>query len=120
MRIRVRRRRHEFIDSGYCRSCGQRVIGGKGDYWHTASPFGGYDMQGPDGHLAWPLQVGQRLALDEMPQDPAPVPVGTHGTVTSIAVFADHIVIGMDWDNGSTLSLITPPDRWHGLIPGVP
>lgn len=62
------------------------------------------------------LKTGDRVCLESMPNDPDPVPVGTLGTVESVA---DHNLGGtrsftqvhVKWDNGRSLSCVMPPDR---------
>lgn len=58
-----------------------------------------------------PLEVGTRVRLVAMPDDPNPVPFGTHGTV----VGGNGGQIWMRWDNGSTLALAVGHDRWEVL-----
>jgi len=60
------------------------------------------------------VEVGDRIELVCMPDDPAAIPVGTKGTVRRVA----HIPmgrepftqVGVDWDNGRTLNVVMPPD----------
>lgn len=56
--------------------------------------------------------VGTRIALDHMDDPYEPVPPGTRGTV---AYVDDMGQIGMNWDNGRTLSLIPGEDSFHRL-----
>ena len=56
---------------------------------------------------------GDRVKLVKMGNDPDPVPEGTEGEVTHvqyISVFKET-QIGVNWDNGRTLSVILPQDR---------
>ncbi|MBA8881639.1 DUF4314 domain-containing protein [Phyllobacterium myrsinacearum] len=58
-------------------------------------------------------RAGDRLELVHMPDDPSPIPVGTKGTV---AMDSTHIGKGrwqtaMKWDNGRTLSIVSPEDK---------
>lgn len=85
-------------------------------------------------------QVGDRVRLIEMPNDPAPLPPGSEGTVTNVTEFAEPLPtsistwdglrpvetqlpaadttaqIGVDWDTGSRLQLLVPGDRFE-VIP---
>jgi hypothetical protein len=61
--------------------------------------------------------VGSRIELIEMPDDPDPVPPGTCGTITAVtnltSIFTDEsFQLQVDWDNGRTLNMIVPPDRF--------
>lgn len=82
-------------------------------------------------------EKGDRIRLIEMPHDPTPVPPGTLGTVTEVVVFPEPIAasysiweghrpvetqlpapdieaqLWVEWDNGSTLNLMLPGDRWE-------
>jgi hypothetical protein len=51
--------------------------------------------------------VGSRVRLIAMPDDPAPVPVGTLGWVTGHGPGQ----VWIRWDNGRTLNLIPHVDR---------
>jgi hypothetical protein len=63
--------------------------------------------------------VGKRIKLVEMKDEINPVPVGTEG----IVVIVNRFCIGSDvfhqlivkWDNGSSLALAIPPDRYEVL-----
>jgi len=57
---------------------------------------------------------GTRIELIQMGNDPRPVPPGTRGTVAYIDGKGQ---IGMDWDNGRTLSLIPGEDSFRVLTP---
>lgn len=65
-------------------------------------------------------EVGERIELLAMPDDPDPIPAGTRGTVTRVvrgypqgtATFGE---IDVAWDNGRTLNLIPGVDRWRVL-----
>lgn len=56
---------------------------------------------------------GDRVRLDKMTNDPDPVPVGTEGEVTHVQYISafKETQIGVNWDNGRTLSVILPQDR---------
>ena len=62
---------------------------------------------------------GQRIELISMPDDPDPVPAGTRGTVEHVS--GPHKLpgdrhpwhqIGVKWDNGRTLALVTGKDSY--------
>jgi hypothetical protein len=58
--------------------------------------------------------VGRRIRLRSMPGDPAPLPVGSTGTVT----FVHHVEpglwqVGVWWDCQRTLMLSVPPDTYE-------
>jgi len=56
------------------------------------------------------VRAGMRIRLARMDDDPHPVPIGTTGTVVSAEEVGDFTHIEVSWDNGRTLSLVTPPD----------
>ena len=56
--------------------------------------------------------AGTRIRLIEMPNDPAPVPAGSCGTV--LAVY-DAGQLLMQWDNGRSLSLLPGVDSFEVL-----
>lgn len=58
---------------------------------------------------------GDRIECVHMPHDPAPIKKGTAGTVWSVnnLDFAGCVQIGVKWDDGRTLSLCCPPDRYR-------
>lgn len=62
-----------------------------------------------------PLQVGDRIVCYHMEGETAVSP-GTEGVVTKITrdpfEARDESIIGVKWDNGSTLNLITTTDMW--------
>ena len=60
-----------------------------------------------------PAAVGQRITLVRMGNDPCPIPPGTQGTVTHLARWIDGSWnIGVRWDNGRTLGLVYPEDKF--------
>jgi hypothetical protein len=63
------------------------------------------------------VEVGDRIKLVSMPDDPNPLEVGTEGEVTYIDNRMD--VIGVKWDNGRTLSLIQNVDTFEILDEGT-
>lgn len=54
--------------------------------------------------------AGTRIVLDEMPEDPHPIPPGTAGEVIMVD---DAGQLVMRWDCGRGLSLIPGADRFH-------
>lgn len=63
---------------------------------------------------AAPCKIGNRIRLDHMGDDPNPIPVGSVGTVLSVrhSVHTRDWQVAVSWDNGRSLSLICPPDRF--------
>lgn len=65
--------------------------------------------------MIFPGQIGDRVRLIAMPNDPNPVPEGSEGTVEGIVHLAwGHDVqaqIWIKWDNGRKLACICPPDH---------
>jgi hypothetical protein len=59
-----------------------------------------------------PVNVGQRIRMIEMPKDPCPIPKGTEGTVSGVVRVQNSWQISVDWDNGRTLSVVSPPDTF--------
>ena len=60
-----------------------------------------------------PARIGDRITLVRMGTDPSPIPPGTVGTVTSVTPWVGgEWNIGMFWDNGRTLGLVVPEDRF--------
>lgn len=62
------------------------------------------------------IQPGTRIRLIHMADDPEPILEGTLGTVSGCREFkfqGGGIQLWVDWDNGRTLSLIVPPDRFE-------
>lgn len=54
--------------------------------------------------------IGKRIRAIAMPLDPHPVPAGTEGTCYDIDGIGQLL---MEWDNGSTLSLIPDIDSFE-------
>ena len=57
------------------------------------------------------IQVGDRIRLIAMADDPYPISVGSLGTVAAILLHANWSQIDVEWDSGRTLMLSVPPDR---------
>ncbi len=55
-------------------------------------------------------QIGDRIRLIAMPNDPDPIPAGALGTVVSIHNHGRWTQIEVDWDNGRELMLSLPDD----------
>ena len=63
------------------------------------------------------LAEGDRIQLIRMDSDPDPIPAGTNGTVESInRLFWGQHQVHVDWDNGRTLMLVLPHDKYR-LLP---
>jgi hypothetical protein len=65
------------------------------------------------------LKIGDRIELVKMTDDPDPIEPGTQGTVDFLSELFERPTkqwqIGVKWDNGRTLGLITPPDKYRKL-----
>jgi len=60
-----------------------------------------------------PARVGDRVTLLRMSNDPCPIFPGTQGTVTGVSSWlGGEWNIGVLWDNGRTLGLVYPEDRF--------
>ncbi len=69
------------------------------------------------------LEIGQRIRLIEMPDDPDPIPPGSEGTIMGVRDLCTptdgyysryrEAQIDVDWDSGRTLMLIYPKDRFE-------
>jgi hypothetical protein len=58
-----------------------------------------------------PFNVGDRIRLIAMPNDPCPIPAGETGTVVHPPVwFQRSWQITVKWDSGRALGLVVPPD----------
>jgi len=58
------------------------------------------------------VQIGDRIRLLAMPEDPDPIPTGSTGTVTRVTD-GPLAQISVDWDNGRTLSLVPGVDQFE-------
>lgn len=58
--------------------------------------------------------AGTRICCDCMNDDPRPIPPGTTGTVVGVD---DLCSILVNWDNGSSLSLVHGTDSFHVIEP---
>ncbi len=59
---------------------------------------------------------GDRLRLIAMHDDPDPIPAGQLGTVVGVTRLGGSDAwdqIDVAWDNGRTLMLVSPPDRFE-------
>lgn len=60
-----------------------------------------------------PAAVGDRVTLVAMVGDPAPIPPGAVGTVVRVGYWTGgEWNLGVCWDNGRTLGLIYPMDKF--------
>ena len=60
-----------------------------------------------------PAAINDRVMLVRMPNDPCPIEPGTWGTVTCLSKWTDGSwTLGVKWDNGRTLGLVYPEDRF--------
>jgi hypothetical protein len=69
-----------------------------------------------------PIRKGDRIRLIEMPGDPHPIAPGATGTITFVQrdlARDDAWFIGVHWDDGRTLNLIIPPDRFDIITASV-
>lgn len=62
---------------------------------------------------------GDRIRLQSMPDDPDPIQVGQIGTVVDVTRHGDGpdgwLQIDVEWDDGRTLMLVSPPD-WFEIV----
>lgn len=56
--------------------------------------------------------VGKTIVLTEEMKDPLPIEVGTKGKVICVTKFPEDCVIGVHWENGRSLNLVAPPDKY--------
>ncbi|NLS92727.1 MAG: DUF4314 domain-containing protein [Planctomycetaceae bacterium] len=61
---------------------------------------------------------GDRIRLLAMNDDPDPIEPGTTGTVVSVRQQGTWAQVDVKWDNGRTLMLVVPPDRFE-VVSGV-
>jgi hypothetical protein len=58
-------------------------------------------------------EVGDRIELLHMDNDPDPILAGSKGKVTHVnRLWDDTWQIAVDWENGRTLTLVHPEDRF--------
>lgn len=100
------------------------VVGRYKDWFHGAitAPITEYpdfehlEADGQKANTKVP-RTGDRIRLLSMRDDPDPIEAGQTGTVVGVARHADgrHIwhQIDVAWDNGRTLMLVSPPDRFE-------
>lgn len=72
------------------------------------------------GVAAAPVDLGQRIKLIAMGVDPNPIEVGSEGEVISITDLTRYDgswQIGVRWDSGRSLALISPIDKFEVLGP---
>jgi hypothetical protein len=62
-----------------------------------------------------PVKEGQRIELISMGEDPDPIQLGARGVVEYASEFQGAWQVSVKWDNGRTLSLVCPPDRFKVL-----
>lgn len=56
-------------------------------------------------------QVGDRIRMVAMGDDPHPILPGTTGTITHLTLlWGETTQVAVDWDNGRSLHLILPID----------
>jgi hypothetical protein len=67
--------------------------------------------------------LGKRIELIEMRDDPAPLPEGSRGVVTRASTHdfgtGPFTQVAVEWDNGRTLMLVVPPDRFRIIEEGA-
>lgn len=64
--------------------------------------------------------VGKRIRLVSMPNDPNPIPPGSEGVVIEAKAFrwgGGFSQLSVKWDDGRTLMLCVPPDRFSMVLP---
>jgi len=58
------------------------------------------------------MQIGVRIRLIQMPDDPDPIPPGSTGTITRVTD-GPYAQIEVRWDCGRSLSLVPGVDRFE-------
>lgn len=60
--------------------------------------------------------IGKRIKLLKMGEDPDPIPPFTEGVITWVCPYYQgtetYYQLSVDWDNGRTLGLVTPHDKF--------
>lgn len=64
------------------------------------------------------LKPRDRIRLISMPSDPAPIPVGTLGTVVGVYPQQGWTQVDVDWECNRSLMLSIPPDQVE-IVPSV-
>ena len=67
-----------------------------------------------------PFQIGDRIRLVAMGNDPDPLPSGSTGTVVGVHAHNGWIQIDVDWDSDRALMLSIPPDAAERIRPTEP
>lgn len=62
-----------------------------------------------------PFQLGDRIMLIKMRDDPNPIPPGTKGTIINYGpcVNQKHVHVDVSWDINRSLSLVWPIDQFE-------
>ena len=63
------------------------------------------------------VQIGDRVRMLQMPDDPDPIPAGSTGTVTRVTD-GPLAQVSVDWDNGRSLSLVPGTDEFEVIERG--
>ena len=63
------------------------------------------------------VQIGDRVRMIHMPDDPDPIPAGSTGTVTRVTD-GPLAQVSVDWDNGRSLSLVPGTDQFEVIERG--
>jgi len=61
------------------------------------------------------VNIGDHIELVEMSENPDPIPPGTQGTVDWVNELPPFMQIGVRWENGRSLMLCVPPDRYRKI-----